>query len=284
MIKKNEETIACFSEYDALHKVIVCEPDHMRISEVINETQRRYVKDNIDAEVAVQQHRHFVSAMQKEGIEVLTLPSFERYPEQVFTRDIGFTLGNTLFISEMGKGIRQGEEQVLMTWLREHGYSYHNLEDYRIEGGDVIIDRDRIFIGVSDRTCSDAIAHLQEQLPAFTVIPIPFNERYLHLDCVFNIISPTEALVFLPALSKKERKLLASYYHLIEVSQEEQFTLGTNVLSIGQQKILSLPVNPGVNTALRERGYHVIEVDITEIIKSGGSFRCCTMPVVRIKS
>ncbi|WP_368896749.1 arginine deiminase-related protein, partial [Priestia megaterium] len=28
--------------------------------------------------------------------------------------------------------------------------------------------------------------------------------------------------------------------------------------------------------------YKVIEVDISEIIKSGGSFRCCTMPLERV--
>jgi N-dimethylarginine dimethylaminohydrolase len=65
------------------------------------------------------------------------------------------------------------------------------------------------------------------------------------------------------------------------VSEEEQFTLGTNVLSIGNKKVLSLPVNKNVNKELRDRGFEVIEVDITEIIKSGGSFRCCTLPILR---
>jgi len=32
---------------------------------------------------------------------------------------------------------------------------------------------------------------------------------------------------------------------------------------------------------LRNHGFEVIEVDITEIIKSGGSFRCCTLPIER---
>jgi N-dimethylarginine dimethylaminohydrolase len=57
--------------------------------------------------------------------------------------------------------------------------------------------------------------------------------------------------------------------------------MGTNVLSIGDRKIISLPVNKNVNKQLRDRGYEVIEVDITEIIKSGGSFRCCTLPILR---
>ena len=71
-------------------------------------------------------------------------------------------------------------------------------------------------------------------------------------------------------------------YDLIEVTKEEQFTMGTNVLSIGNQRVISLPMNTEVNEELRKRGYKVIEVDISEIIKSGGSFRCCTMPLERV--
>ncbi|WP_407407226.1 dimethylarginine dimethylaminohydrolase family protein, partial [Peribacillus sp.] len=108
--------------------------------------------------------------------------------------------------------------------------------------------------------------------------------KYLHLDCIFNILSPTEALVFPDALTKKELDFLGSRYNLIEVNGDEQFTLGTNVLSIGNKKLFSLPCNKKVNKQLRERGYEVIEVDISEIIKSGGSFRCCTMPLLRSKN
>jgi N-dimethylarginine dimethylaminohydrolase len=53
------------------------------------------------------------------------------------------------------------------------------------------------------------------------------------------------------------------------------------VLCIGNKKILSLPINKQVNQNLRNRGFEVIEVDISEIIKSGGSFRCCTLPILR---
>ncbi|MBO1912564.1 hypothetical protein J4G37_48165, partial [Microvirga sp. 3-52] len=60
-----------------------------------------------------------------------------------------------------------------------------------------------------------------------------------------------------------------------------QFSLGTNVLSIGDKKVFSLPQNTDVNKKIRDFGFNVIEVDFSEIIKSGGSFRCCSMPVER---
>jgi N-dimethylarginine dimethylaminohydrolase len=271
----------CLSEYHPLQVVILCEPQHMSIDEIINETQKHYVEENIDKALAVKQHAVFVQALRSCGIEVMLLPHVEKYPEQVFTRDIGFTLGKRLFVSHMGSGIRQGEDNILIHWLREHDYPFHNLNQDCIEGGDILIDQDTVYVGVSGRTSTNAVDNLKELLPDFEVVPIPIRRSYLHLDCVFNVLSPTEALVFSPALRQKELILLSERYELIEVNKSEQFKMGTNVLSVGHKKVFSLPVNQEVNKQLCNRGYEVIEVDISEIIKSGGSFRCCTLPLLR---
>ncbi|WP_129726133.1 dimethylarginine dimethylaminohydrolase family protein [Ectobacillus funiculus] len=281
VIPESAFKVSCSSEYDRLIKVILCQPQYMTIREVINETQKHFKNENIHIELAMKQHKQFVQTLRDHGVEVILLPSHKRYPEQVFTRDIGFTIGQKVFVAEMASNIRQGEEQFLKQWLEKEQIVFDNLKRDHIEGGDVLIDRNTIYAGVSNRTNKKAIHHLQTLLPEYEVIPIPFTEKYLHLDCVFNILSPTEALIFPGVINKNEADLLASRYDLIEVTEEEQFTLGTNVLSIGNQKVLSLPINEKVNKQLQNRGYQVIEVDITEIIKSGGSFRCCTLPILR---
>ncbi len=271
----------CMSEYDTLKRVILCQPQYMSIREVINETQKEFKDVGIHIELALEQHANFVKTLQENDVEVILLPYHKKYPEQVFTRDIGFTLGQTIFVAKMAHDVRIGEEDVLAQWLDDEELSYYNLAEDHIEGGDVIIDRDTIYVGLSNRTHQQAIDHLQGLLHQFEVKPIPFIEKFLHLDCVFNVVSPEVALVYPPALTKENIELFSSRYELIEVSEEEQFTLGTNVLGIGNKRILSLPVNKQVNKQLRDRGFEVIEVDITEIIKSGGSFRCCTLPVLR---
>jgi N-dimethylarginine dimethylaminohydrolase len=272
---------SCFSEYDILEKVVLCQPDFMTIREPINETQKQYLKENIDTDLAKKQHKIFVETLQQNGIEVMLLPPKEKFPEQVFTRDIGFTLGNQVFVAEMAHDVRKGEERPFIDWLEKEKITYTNLIGDKIEGGDVLVDRNTIYVGVSNRTNENAIQHLQSLLPSFDVIAIPFTDTYLHLDCVFNILSPNDALIFPGELDVEKERLLASRYNLIEVSKEEQATLGTNVLSIGEKRVISLPINKQVNKKLRDRGYHVIEVDITEIIKSGGAFRCCTLPILR---
>jgi len=271
----------CQSEYDTLRKVIVCEPQYMAIDEIINDCQKQYIDENITIKDAMNQHRDFVAQMKAQGVEVILLPANESFPEQVFTRDIGFTLGNQMFVSEMASPIRQGEEKILENWLVTHHVPFDKLSEHYIEGGDVIIDGKTIFVGLGDRTSKHAIAHMQADLPDYEIIEIPFDPKYLHLDCVFNILSPTDALIFPQALQSESVELLAERFNLIEVNAEEQFTMGTNVLSIGHKKVFSLPMNKNVNEKMREKGYEIIEVDFSEIIKSGGSFRCCTMPLER---
>jgi N-dimethylarginine dimethylaminohydrolase len=271
----------CRNEYDPLKRVILCQPQYMTIREVINETQREFKDEGIHIKRALEQHMEFVRTLETNGIEVVLLPYHKKFPEQVFTRDIGFTLGQTIFVAKMAHDVRIGEEDVLRQWLDDEEMSYFNLAEDRIEGGDVIIDGETIYVGLSNRTHQEAVEHLQSILIQFDVKTIPFKEKYLHLDCVFNVVSPDVALIYPPALTKEDIDLFSSRYELIEVSQDEQYTLGTNVLSIGDKKIVSLPINKQVNQKLRNRGFEVIEVDITEIIKSGGSFRCCTLPILR---
>ncbi|WP_209124656.1 dimethylarginine dimethylaminohydrolase family protein [Alkalihalobacillus sp. BA299] len=271
----------CISEYDVLRKVILCEPQHMSIREVINDTQKHFKDEGIHIQRSLNQHKQFVETLLSHGIDVVLLSPLTQFPEQVFTRDIGFTLGQTIFVAEMAHDLRKGEEEVLKTWLKNEEISYYNLVGDQIEGGDVLIDQSTIYIGLSNRTNEAAINHMRNLLPQFEVVTIPFTEKFLHLDCVFNILSPTEALIYPEALAQNDIDFLASRYDLIEVSKAEQFTLGTNILSIGNKKIISLPINNQVNKQLNDRGFEVIEVDISEIIKSGGSFRCCTLPVLR---
>ncbi|MTH53399.1 hypothetical protein GKZ89_08215 [Bacillus mangrovi] len=272
---------SCHNEYGKLKSVLLCPPKYLKIEEIINETQRHYKHDPLDAEKAERQHKEFIRLLQEQGIRTSLLEPDERYPEQVFTRDIGFVLGDTFFIANMEMDIRFGEEAILKNWLEKEGLKYVDLKGAGIEGGDVLIDGKTVYIGISERTSPDSVPMLAKHLPDYDLVPLPIKEEYLHLDCVFNILSEKDALLFPDALSSKELELLKSRFDVIEVKEEDQFRLGVNVLSLGNKKLAALPQNKHTNDQLRERGYDVVETDISEIIKSGGAFRCCTLALER---
>lgn len=274
-------TIHCYNEYDNLKHVVVVSPDYMQIKEVINQTQRHYLEENINIDKAMEQHQQFVQTLESQGTNVIKLVPKEELNEQVFTRDIGFTIGNQFYLSTMEKEIRKPEVNVLRDWLEARKLPYNKIEGHSIEGGDVLIDNSIVWLGSSSRTSKKAMGILQKSLPDFEIKPIKFKDELLHLDCVFNIISEDTALIASSGVDPESVALLREHYDLIDVNEDEQFKMGTNVLSIGNKRVIALPENKRINNELAKRGYKILEVEFSEIIKSGGSFRCCSLPLER---
>jgi len=260
----------------------MCPPRYMAIKEVINQTQRLFADEPIDRSKALMQFDRVVEKMQEFQVDVHLLSPKPQFSEQVYTRDLAFTLGSTLQLGKLKEEVRRGEEQVLIDWLSEADISYRRMESGTIEGGDVLIDGDRIWVGESDRTSREAIQEIHRVFSDFEIIRIPFPSKYLHLDCVLSILSPTEAIVYPDAFTPETRSLLASRWNLIPVTAEEQTKLAVNVLSLGDRVVLSQPQHARLNGELRARGFRVEEVDISEIVKGGGAFRCITMPLQRL--
>ncbi|WP_440896415.1 dimethylarginine dimethylaminohydrolase family protein [Amphibacillus sp. Q70] len=273
----------CHNEYDQLKQVVVTPPAYMQIDQVINETQKYYQNANIDIDKALEQHHFFTRVMQKHGVNVLEIDPEPTLNEQVFTRDIGVTIGNQVIVAQMATELREREIVFLKKFLTERDISYQEILIDSLEGGDVLIDGQMIWVGISKRTTEKAVQVLRKLLPDYQIETIHLTDDILHLDCTFNILSSNHALIYPTGMAEQDYQKIKSHYQCIHVDQAEQFTLGTNVLSIEEGKIISLPENKQTNTKLKEAGFEVIEVPFNEIIKSGGSFRCCTMPIYRAK-
>ena len=283
MVEKERLTgtgLHCRNEYAPLQRVLMCAPTYMTIEEVINETQKHYLLDNINRARAGSQFKAFLDFLTQRGIEVELLPESPLLPEQVFTRDIGVVIDDRLVRSRLQCEIRQGDEEVLENWLLSRDLPSVSVA-HHLEGGDVMIDGETIWVGAGNRTDPAVAEELQQLFPEREVVALSFAEGYLHLDCVFNVLTPDLALIFKEAFDPATLQRLAQRYELIEVSGEEQFTLGTNVLSLGQGHVVALPQNGNANRLMRAAGLTVHEIDLSEIIKSGGSFRCITLPLRR---
>lgn len=278
--QKTATELFCKNEYGKLAHVLMCPPTYMRIEEVINNTQTHYAKENINPRKAVAQFDSFLRVLQREGIEVELLSPVAQLPEQVFTRDIGFVIGECAFLSNMYHPIRQQETWEVEKFWEERGLTFQRLQSH-IEGGDLFVDEETIWLGVGGRTLREAAKELQRRLPEHEVVPIEMRAEYLHLDCVFNVVAPDIALVYREAIPPMLLERLKRRYELVAVTEHEQFCMGTNMLSLGDGKVVSQPQNQRINETLLRLGLDVLEVDISEIIKSGGAFRCMTFPLRR---
>jgi N-dimethylarginine dimethylaminohydrolase len=233
------------------------------------------------------QHAKFVATLAKfvPRVEYVTA-SPESGNSRVFTRDIGFVVGPTVYGGQMVER-REIEARAFGTWLDARAIR-HTLLGLHIEGGDVTVDAPNVWVGHSGRTQHAAIDDLQTKVASnvatrdYVVQALPFASHFLHLDCIFSVVAPHEAIIYKPAFSYKHYRLLASHYTLIEVTQREQQTLATNVLVVAHRTLVASHQNPRVNACLRRRGFHVIELDLSVFIAARGGPRCLTLPLQRL--
>ena len=275
------------NEYSRLQTVIMCPPAHFEIRTPINITQAKWhhLGRGPDAVKRLEQYNAVKSTLEKEGVKVWEISPSEKYSYQVFTRDAGVITDQGAFVGRFKFDPRKGEEKPFMQVLEQNDVGVaHRLKDPAIfEGGDfMLLNQNEAFVGVGDRTNKDALAVLSDRLPSIELHPVHLPKDFLHLDVVLNIISPDIALAYLPAISDDGRSLLKNlHFNIIDVPKEEQETMATNVLAIGNHKIISASCNKTTNENIRKKGFDVIEIEMSEIIKGGGGVRCMTLPVLR---
>ncbi len=278
------------SETDRLTHVVLGLPDTFHISEpeVVNETQHRYYftenhpkKENLQREFEMLR-----KILENQGIAVYQPKAVEAVPDQLTPRDIGFVIGDTFVLSNMKNHSRWAEWRGIEYILRQLDTPVIQVpEEIMIEGGDVVIHDGFIYVGISERTSRGAADFLARKFPDFEVIPIPLRNRrsgheILHLDCAFMPVGNQKAL-FYPEGFEEVPPAISCRYDLIEVTDEEQTELAVNVLSLSPQTVVSRRSAARVNALLRDAGLEIIELDFDEAPKTGGSFRCCTLPLRR---
>ncbi len=72
-------------------------------------------------------------------------------------------------------------------------------------------------------------------------------------------------------------------YDLIRINKKEQQALATNVFSISNDLVIARdhPESKRAVSEMRKRGIEVIEIPFDGAPATGGSLRCCTLPLIR---
>lgn len=276
------------NEYGKLRRAAVCEPVHLKIEEAINVIEARFLRlgKPVIVEEAVRQHRNFVGVLKSEGVRVISIPPDERLPEQVYVEDIGVSTEKGVVLGRFRPPVRKGEIEAAKGFFEKNRIPIlHKISEGFFEGGDfVYLDEESAAIGLSSRTNSKGVAELQRHVSRKLItVRIPTN--YLHLGGLLNVISEKECILCSKLLPEPFLKTLkAKGFETVDVKVrelEKQLHSACNVLALGNRKLVSFPQNKEVNAELRKRGFDVIEVEIGEILKGGGSFGCITFPLER---
>ena len=175
-------------------------------------------------------------------------------------------------------------------------------EFMHIEGGDIIVHNDKIFIGtysdedysslITARTNTESVDYLKKLISSKEIIPINLKksnknifENTLHLDCCFQTISSDRAIICPDGFKQKEDidyliKLFGKKNVFI-ANREEAFMLNSNVFVISPDIIVSHTKFKRLNNWLKEKGILVEKVNFSNVSKMSGLFRCSTLPLYR---
>ncbi len=250
----------------------------------------------------VDQINEFFEVLEKYNVNILR-PKNIYGINQIFTRDIAFVIENKLILPNIIKD--RVEELTAISYILDQVNTCNVIKtpsNVRVEGGDVLVCNDHIFVGYSEKEDFDkyivsrtnrlAINFLSQNFPTKEVKGFELNKsdvnprnNALHLDCCFQPIGKDKAIIHKAGFKRTEDiEYLANYFgaeNLIEINTEEMYNMNANVFSISEKVIVSDRNFTSLNYKLKQHGFTVEEISYSEIGKMSGLLRCSTMPLVR---
>ena len=245
----------------------------------------------------------FEKVLKKHDVEVFR-PNLIKNYNQVFARDVAFVIEDQMIISNIIQDRYDEQDAYRKMFARVGWKNIINLpESAHIEGGDVIVWNNFIFVGTcfsqdyrnfkTARTNEYAIEILKEYFPKKRIIDLELKKNdtdpfqgILHLDCTFNPVGKDKCIIYKDGfVDESDYSLVIDIFgeeNCFHVSQQEMFEMNPNIFSISPEIVVSDFSFTRMNNHLRNNwGMTEEEIPYREISKMGGLLRCSTLPLVR---
>lgn len=230
-------------------------------------------------------------------------PKLVKDLNQIFTRDIAFVIDDKFIKANI---LPDREEEIeAISYVIDQIDKDKVLElpeDAHVEGGDVMLYNDDIFVGayygedypnfITARTNLAGVEHLRELFPNKKIRSFNLRksntearDNALHLDCCFQPVGRGKAILYKDGfLDEAEYQWLVKFFgkeNVFEITRQEMYDMNSNVFSISEDVVISENNFTRLNTWLRKNGMIVEEVPYAEIAKQEGLLRCSTLPLIR---
>ena len=250
----------------------------------------------------INEMNQFEQVLLKYKVDIRRPETINNY-NQIFSRDIAFVVDDSFIISNI---LPDRSNEILainkVIDLIPKNKIIELPEDCHVEGGDVILHNDYIFIGTYDgddysnfktaRTNYKAIKFLKEKFTEKKIIPFDLiksdlepTKNALHLDCCLQPVGNGKLVACPEAFLKREQyKWLVDYFgeeNILEISLSEMSEMNCNFFSIDTNIVVSEKSFTRLNSWLRSFDIVVEEINYKEISKQGGLLRCSTLPLIR---
>jgi len=244
----------------------------------------------------------FNEVFKKYDVKVYRPEIIEDY-NQIFSRDIGFVIDD-IFVKANILPDRERELDAIQYVIDQIDPKkvVRPPEEVHIEGGDVMLYNEYIFIGtykgsdykeyLTARTNMAGVEYIKNLFPNKIVKEFDLTksrteprDNALHLDCCFQPIGTNKAIIHKPGFrDEKDYEYLVNLFgmeNLFHIDREEMYHMNSNIFSIAPDVVVSERNFTRLNNWLRDNGFTVEEIPYAEISKQEGLLRCSTLPLIR---
>jgi len=218
------------------------------------------------------QHQAYIHALEKCELEVTVLEPLEEFPDSVFIEDTALLTPECAIITNPGATTRRGEARVMRAVLSAF---YKNIEIVKdpgtVDAGDILNVNTHYYIGISERTNQNGAYQMIGYLEKYGMTASTIQIRnVLHLKSALSYLKNNILLVSEELLNESQFQK----YNIIIVKEEESYA--ANCLWING--FVLVPVSfPKITKKIKDIGYQVIELDVSEFRKLDGGLSCLSL-------
>ena len=265
---------------------LLCPPTYFDVRYAINPWMDPGV--GVDVDLAVAQWSALVASYREHGHRVELLEPVPGLPDMVFAANGATVVDGYVLHARFAHRQRRAEARHHRRWARRaRRGGLTGLVSLRAaravnEGeGDFAVLADRILAGHGFRTTTDAHRELAV-LTGREVLSLELvDPSFYHLDVALTVLDDErDHIAYYPAaFSEQSQRLLAGLFpDAIIADDEDARVLGLNCVSDGRHVWVPSGAEHLART-VTEAGYQVILTDLSELLKGGGSVKCCTQEI-----
>lgn len=228
-------------------------------------------RSGVDPGLARIQHENYRSLLEKCNYIVITLAPLEAFPDSVFVEDTAVVLPGSAILLPLGTETRRGEAELIRETLERFVDVRQASPGTKIEGGDVLRIGKTLFVGESSRTEEAGVEELRKLTTdlGYEVRPVKVRGS-LHLKTAVTALDDSTVLLNPDWVSEAD----FGDFEVMKVDSSEPFA--ANILRLGE-KIAAHKGFPYTIGRLRNAGFEVIEIDISEFLKAEAGLTCLSL-------
>ncbi len=256
-------------------RFLMCRPTHFAVTYRINPWMDPTAP--YDNALAVRQWETLRQTFLDLGHTVDLIDPLPGLPDMVFAANGATVVDGKVLAVQFRDPERADEAPAYRAWFESQGFDVYDSKHTNEGEGDILLAGDVLLAGTGFRTVHAAHAQTQEVFGRPVITLQLVDPAYYHLDTALCVLDERTVAYLPSAFSPGSQAVLRRMFpDAVLASEADAVVLGLNAVSDGRHVVLPAQAS-GLAEQLRARGYEPVGVDLSELLKAGGSVKCCTM-------